>query len=464
MVLTQKQRDELNKGILEYLFNNNYEEAGEKFEELLGYKYDAGQQKNPMMKNILEKKWVSIIRLQKRDMELKQEIEQLKEDIEDLKKRGALGGAQGMQGGLLDKADKSLMYNPKQKHVLSSHRANITRVAFHAAYSWVASSSEDGSAKIWDSETGELEATLKQHAGVVNSVAFDYSGQYLVTASSDMTLKIWDLQKNFICVKTLQGHDHSVSHGEFSLDNNFVLSCSRDKTIKLWEVNSGYCKKTLDAHTEWVRMVKISPNGQKFASCSNDQSIIIWNYTNMEAQHQIQDAHDNVIEILAWCGHNLDKSDLIMKKGGSQNGNQQHSNSQNNNNNGNEESKSEHSEKQLNQQNQQQQNEWNSIFLASGGRDKLVKLWNTVSGELIHTFQGNDNWVRGIGFHPFLTFMYTSSDDKSIRVWNLMTGKQVRKIAEAHTHFISSLDTSKNYPLVASGGFDFKVKIWDLKP
>lgn len=43
-------------------------------------------------------------------------------------------------------------------------------------WSWVASCSEDGSAKIVDTESGELEATLKGHSGVVNSVAFDHSG------------------------------------------------------------------------------------------------------------------------------------------------------------------------------------------------------------------------------------------------------------------------------------------------
>lgn len=38
----------------------------------------------------------------------------------------------------------------------------------------VASSSEDGSAKIYDADSGELEANLKAHSNVVNSVAFDH--------------------------------------------------------------------------------------------------------------------------------------------------------------------------------------------------------------------------------------------------------------------------------------------------
>jgi len=63
------------------------------------------------------------------------------------------------------------------------------------------------------------------------------------------------------------------------------------------------------------------------------------------------------------------------------------------------------------------------MYLASGSRDKLIKLWNTVTGQLVFTFSGTDNWVRGICFHPYLTYMYSCSDDKSIRLWNLKTGK-----------------------------------------
>lgn len=58
--------------------------------------------------------------------------------------------------------------------------------------------------------------------------------------------------------------------------------------------------------------------------------------------------------------------------------------------------------------------------------------------------------------------MYSCSDDKTIRVWNTLTGKSVRKIIDAHSHFISSLDISNNYTLIATGGWDYKLKIWDL--
>lgn len=46
----------------------------------------------------------------------------------------------------------------------------------HPIYSDVASSSEDGSIKIWDYEAGELNNTMKGHTGTVNYVAFHPNG------------------------------------------------------------------------------------------------------------------------------------------------------------------------------------------------------------------------------------------------------------------------------------------------
>ena len=40
---------------------------------------------------------------------------------------------------------------------LKGHRSKVTRVCFHPVYTQLASSSEDGTVKVWDYETGECE-------------------------------------------------------------------------------------------------------------------------------------------------------------------------------------------------------------------------------------------------------------------------------------------------------------------
>ncbi|ENN73068.1 hypothetical protein YQE_10306, partial [Dendroctonus ponderosae] len=70
--------------------------------------------------------------------------------------------------------------------------------------------------------------------------------------SSDMSIKFWDFQQSFECIRTMLGHDHSVSSVAFIPTGDFVVSCSRDKTIKMWEVSTGYCIRTYTGHREWA--------------------------------------------------------------------------------------------------------------------------------------------------------------------------------------------------------------------
>ena len=62
----------------------------------------------------------------------------------------------------------------------------------------------------------------------------------VVTCSTDLTIKLWDTQNDYKNVRTLHGHDHSISTVRFTPDGERLVSASRDKTIRVWEVASGY--------------------------------------------------------------------------------------------------------------------------------------------------------------------------------------------------------------------------------
>ncbi|KAF2860685.1 dynein regulator [Piedraia hortae CBS 480.64] len=301
------------------------------------------------------------------------------------------------------------------KHTLSGHRQPVTSVAFHPTFSSLASGSEDCSIKVWDYELGELERTLKSHTKAVLDVDFGgpRGNTLLASCSSDLTIKLWDPADEYKNVRTLPGHDHSVSCVRFipsgaagaPLSGNLLASASRDKTIRVWDVTTGYCLRTLRGHGEWVRSLAPSPDGRWLLSTSSDQTARTWDLSQPDAHAQklVFVGHEHVIECCAFApATSYTHLSVIagLKK--------------------------------------PPPTSSSAEYLATGGRDKLIKLFSA-NGVCIKTLTGHDNWVRALVFHPSGQFLLSASDDKTIRCWDLaQEGKCVRVISAAD-HFVTSL-------------------------
>jgi platelet-activating factor acetylhydrolase IB subunit alpha len=170
--------------MLEYLHTSNFTAAYNALKEDTGVEYTP----DPKAKyaGLLEKKWTSVIRLQKKvrsEMCIYHRVDDrthVSLQIMDLETRNASlqeelsiapSKRAAMQADWVPRAPAA--------HVLTGHRGHITRVAFHPQYSILASASEDATVKIWDWETGEFERTLKGHHRAVHDVDFDHKGHLL---------------------------------------------------------------------------------------------------------------------------------------------------------------------------------------------------------------------------------------------------------------------------------------------
>ena len=100
-------------------------------------------------------------------------------------------------------------------------------------------------------------------------------------------------------------------------------------------------------------------------------------------------------------------------------------------------------------------------FIATGARDKKIRIFDCKSGRLVLTLTGHDNWITDIMFHPCGKYLISTADDKSIRIWDLQIGRCYRKIYNAHDHFISCFDMKGK--LAATGSVDTSVKLWTCR-
>lgn len=353
---------------------------------------------------LLEKKWTSVIRLQKKISELEARNAALQSELDS---------TTSISSSRRNQDPASWLPRAPARHTLQGHRLPVTCVAFHPIFSSLASGSEDATIKIWEWELGELERTIKGHTKPVLDVDYGgpQSGTLLASCSSDLTIKLWDPSDEYKNVRTLPGHDHSISAVRFipsgnpgaPLSGNLLASASRDQTIRLWDVTTGYCLKVLRGHTDWVRGVSPSFDGRWLLSVGNDQIARLWDLSTGETKTQLL-SHEHVIECCAIAppatyAHFTTLAGL--KKVPPANS--------------------------------------SAEFLATGGRDKTIRLWSA-HGTLLKTLVGHDNWVRALIFHPGGRYLLSVSDDKTLRCWDLAQEcKCVKTIEDAHGHFISSM-------------------------
>ncbi|KAB1279281.1 Dynein assembly factor with WDR repeat domains 1 [Camelus dromedarius] len=99
----------------------------------------------------------------------------------------------------------------------------------------------------------------------------------------------------------------------------------------------------------------------------------------------------------------------------------------------------------------------------TGSYDRTCKLWDTASGEELHTLEGHRNVVYAIAFNnPYGDKIATGSFDKTCKLWSVETGKCYHTF-RGHTAEIVCLSFNPQSTLVATGSMDTTAKLWDIQ-
>ena len=67
-----------------------------------------------------------------------------------------VGGGAGLFNATMTSGFGDGLPKEPERYTLRGHKSRVTKVALHPVYADVASSSEDGTIKVWDFESGEL--------------------------------------------------------------------------------------------------------------------------------------------------------------------------------------------------------------------------------------------------------------------------------------------------------------------
>lgn len=96
--------------------------------------------------------------------------------------------------------------------------------------------------------------------------------------------------------------------------------------------------------------------------------------------------------------------------------------------------------------------------LITGSYDRTVRVWNLDTGKEVCVLQGHGRAVRALQFDE--AKLITGSMDRTLKVWNWRTGACIRTL-EGHSEGIVSLNFDSN--VLASGSVDTTIKVWNFR-
>jgi WD40 repeat protein len=313
--------------------------------------------------------------------------------------------------------------------------------------------------------------TLKGHTRGINCLAYSvktltikgsgckHSKTVPILASGSRgETKLWDLSKGEL-IETLSeypwvlsGLVDEVNSLALSADGQTLVSVGADSTIKIWHTGALDLIDILHKHNGSVRCVAFTPDGKKLATGGDDRKVLFWNLRDRQVENTLclddTAAHSMVVspdgKILITGSYRKIKvwqlTSYYNKK------NQQ-------------EIKPIHTLMGHSHIVSSLAISANSEFLISGSQDKTIRVWNLVTGQLIHTLKSHRDGVYAVVLSPNQQIIASGSADKTIKLWHLETG-QLLATFTGHANIVTALVFTASGEMLVSGSLDKTIKIW----
>ncbi|KAJ0229131.1 WD_REPEATS_REGION domain-containing protein [Hirschfeldia incana] len=238
----------------------------------------------------------------------------------------------------------------------------------------------------------------------------DYQGRSWIEAPKDAKANNDHCYIPKRLVHTWSGHTKGVSAIRFfPKHGHLLLSAGMDCKVKIWDVyNSGKCMRTYMGHGKAVRDICFSNDGTKFLTAGYDKNIKYW---DTETGQVISTFSTGKIPYVVKLNPDDDKQNILL----------------------------------------------------AGMSDKKIVQWDINSGEITQEYDQHLGAVNTITFVDNNRRFVTSSDDKSLRVWEFGIPVVIKYISEPHMHSMPAISVHPNGKWLAAQSLDNQILIYGTR-
>ena len=383
---------------------------------------------------------------------------------------------------------------------LVGHTNTLPSAIFSPDGKKVVTASWDGTARIWDAESGKELHKFEGESLRAIPPKFSPDGKKVVTGGTGGTIRIWNVESgstNFGReLQKLEGYTDMTFHAVFSPDGKKILSTglstASNDAARIWDVESGKELHQLEGHARGVFSAAFSPDGKKIVTTARDDTTRIWDTeSGKELQQLVEPTRAVWYATFSPDGKKIATTSSIRTENTTAIGLVQIWDA---------DSDSPNFGKAL----QALEGHTSAILatafspdgkkIVTASFDETARIWNVASGEELHRLQGNPNErrvlivnrdFRGEGGTsldlPQISFRFAAfspdgkkiltggnSHDFAARIWDVDTGKELQKLETTHhagsTELTSASFSPDGKKVLTTGGNGIRIaRIWILE-